>query len=143
MRKARHNRMTAVHTCHFLVLVISSAFESLCYNRRKILIVTDVDKLGVRYHRCCENPVAVALPYRHNAVGGEKYRGGNIMKFRLLILPAGAEISFQLCVLFQLRITVGGQEFLLHEGQTLIMPKDIPHAVYGEERFKMQLVVSF
>ncbi len=27
--------------------------------------------------------------------------------------------------------------------ETLIMPKDIPHAVYGEERFKMQLVVSF
>ena len=41
------------------------------------------------------------------------------------------------------RFTVGGQEFLLHEGQTLIMPKDIPHAVYGEERFKMQLIVSF
>ena len=28
-------------------------------------------------------------------------------------------------------------------GETLIMPKDIPHAVYGEERFKMQLTVSF
>lgn len=28
-------------------------------------------------------------------------------------------------------------------GETLIMPKDIPHAVYGEEQFKMQLVVSF
>ena len=45
MRKARHNRMTAVHTGHFLILVIAFAFESLCYNRRKILIVTDVDKL--------------------------------------------------------------------------------------------------
>lgn len=41
------------------------------------------------------------------------------------------------------RFTVGGQAFLLGEGQTLIMPKDIPHAVFGEERFKMQLVVSF
>ena len=29
------------------------------------------------------------------------------------------------------------------EGDTLIMPKDIPHAVFGEERFKMQLTVSF
>ena len=29
------------------------------------------------------------------------------------------------------------------EGETLIMPKDIPHAVYGEEKFKMQLIVSF
>ena len=41
------------------------------------------------------------------------------------------------------RFTVGGEVFLLSEGETLIMPKDIPHAVYGEEKFKMQLIVSF
>ena len=41
------------------------------------------------------------------------------------------------------RFTVGGEVFLLHEGQTLIMPKDIPHAVFGQERFKMLLTVSF
>ena len=41
------------------------------------------------------------------------------------------------------RFTVGGEVFYLKEGETLIMPKDIPHAVYGEERFKMQLTVSF
>ena len=39
--------------------------------------------------------------------------------------------------------TVGGKEFILNEGETLIMPKGIPHAVYGEEKFKMQLTVSF
>ncbi len=41
------------------------------------------------------------------------------------------------------RFTVGDQVFILKEGDTLIMPKDIPHAAYGEERFKMQLTVSF
>lgn len=41
------------------------------------------------------------------------------------------------------RFTVGGEVFILNEGETLIMPKDIPHAVYGEEQFKMQLTVSF
>lgn len=41
------------------------------------------------------------------------------------------------------RFTVGGEMFLLNEGDTLIMPKDVPHAVYGETRFKMQLTVSF
>lgn len=41
------------------------------------------------------------------------------------------------------RFTVDGQVFILTEGETLIMPKDIPHAVYGEEQFKMQLTVSF
>ena len=41
------------------------------------------------------------------------------------------------------RFTVGGEVFILNEGETLIMPKVIPHAVYGEEQFKMQLTVSF
>lgn len=41
------------------------------------------------------------------------------------------------------KFTVGGEIFILNEGETLIMPKDVPHAVYGEERFKMQLTVSF
>ena len=41
------------------------------------------------------------------------------------------------------RFTVGGEVFFLETGDTLIMPKDIPHAVYGEEKFKMQLIVSF
>ena len=35
------------------------------------------------------------------------------------------------------RFTVGQDVFILHEGDTLIMPKGIPHAVFGEERFKM------
>ena len=41
------------------------------------------------------------------------------------------------------RFTVGGEVFFLNGGETLIMPKDVPHAVYGETRFKMQLTVSF
>lgn len=41
------------------------------------------------------------------------------------------------------RFTVGGDVFILSAGETLIMPKDIPHAVFGEEKFKMQLVVSY
>ena len=41
------------------------------------------------------------------------------------------------------RFTVGGDEFFLKKGETLIMPKGIPHAVFGEERFKMLLTVSF
>ena len=41
------------------------------------------------------------------------------------------------------RFTVGGEVFYLEAGETLIMPKDIPHAVFGEEQFKMVLVVSF
>lgn len=41
------------------------------------------------------------------------------------------------------RFTVDGEIFQLNEGETLVMPKDVPHAVYGQERFKMLLTVSF
>lgn len=41
------------------------------------------------------------------------------------------------------KFTVGGEVYILNEGETLIMPKGVPHAVYGEEQFKMQLTVSF
>lgn len=41
------------------------------------------------------------------------------------------------------RFTIGGDIYVLEEGQTIIMPKDIPHSVFGEEKFKMLLVVSF
>ena len=41
------------------------------------------------------------------------------------------------------RFTVGDEVFILSEGETLIMPKDIPHAVFGLEKFKMLLVVSY
>lgn len=41
------------------------------------------------------------------------------------------------------RFTVGGVVHILHEGETIIMPRKVPHAVYGEERFKMLLTVVF
>ena len=41
------------------------------------------------------------------------------------------------------KFTVGGVEYILEKGETLIMPKGIPHAVFGLEQFKMQLLVSF
>lgn len=41
------------------------------------------------------------------------------------------------------RFTISGDVYYLEKGQTIIMPKDVPHAVYGEEQFKMLLVVSF
>ena len=41
------------------------------------------------------------------------------------------------------RITIDGEEFLLHQGESIVMPAGHPHAVYGQERFKMLLVVVF
>ncbi len=41
------------------------------------------------------------------------------------------------------KFTIDNVEHILHEGQTIIMPFHVPHAVYGEERFKMLLTVIF
>ena len=41
------------------------------------------------------------------------------------------------------KFTINGQEYILEAGQTIIKPKDEPHSVYGEDKFKMILVVSF
>lgn len=41
------------------------------------------------------------------------------------------------------KFTVNGVPYLLCAGESLVMPKDIPHAVYGEEKFKMLLAVSY
>lgn len=40
-------------------------------------------------------------------------------------------------------VTIDGQEYLLEEGQSIVMPAGHPHAVYGKEAFKMLLVVIF
>ena len=41
------------------------------------------------------------------------------------------------------RITIDGREYELHEGESIVMPAKHPHAVFGQERFKMLLVVIF
>ena len=41
------------------------------------------------------------------------------------------------------KITIDGVEFLVKEGETIVMPANIPHAVYGQQRFKMLLTVVF
>ncbi|NTU88742.1 MAG: cupin domain-containing protein [Actinobacteria bacterium] len=41
------------------------------------------------------------------------------------------------------RFTIDGVPFIVQSGESIVMPANIPHAVYGEERFKMLLTVIF
>lgn len=41
------------------------------------------------------------------------------------------------------KITIDGKEYIITEGQSIVMPAKHPHAVYGQERFKMLLTVIF
>ena len=41
------------------------------------------------------------------------------------------------------KITIEGEEFILNEGETIVMPAKKPHAVFAKEQFKMLLIVMF
>ena len=51
--------------------------------------------------------------------------------------------AFVTCLAGAGRITIDGEEYQLHEGESIVMPAKHPHAVYGQEQFKMLLVVIF
>ena len=41
------------------------------------------------------------------------------------------------------RFTINGKVYILNAGESIIMPAKKPHAVFGEERFKVLLTVVF
>lgn len=41
------------------------------------------------------------------------------------------------------KITIDGIEYILHEGDTIVMPAKHPHSVFSEDKFKMLLTVVF
>jgi quercetin dioxygenase-like cupin family protein len=40
-------------------------------------------------------------------------------------------------------ITIGNEKYMAKAGETIIMPKDVPHALFAIEKFKMLLTVVF
>ena len=43
----------------------------------------------------------------------------------------------------QAEITIGDQHYEVKKGQVIVMPANIPHALFAKERFKMILTVVF
>ena len=41
------------------------------------------------------------------------------------------------------KFTIDGVEYIVKKGETIVMPARHPHAVYGEEKFKILLTVTF
>ena len=41
------------------------------------------------------------------------------------------------------RVTIGENEHAVNAGETIVMPNNVPHAVFAEEQFKMLLTVIF
>ncbi len=51
--------------------------------------------------------------------------------------------AFVLCLDGTGKVEIDGQPYVLHQGDAIVMPANHPHAVYGEDNFKMMLTVVF
>ena len=70
-----------------------------------------MDGVWIGDNFCGENAVAIAAARWHETVGGVKDRRWDAVKFLLLILPCGTEISLEMWIFFKLWISVGRQHF--------------------------------
>lgn len=91
------------------------------------------------------------VAYHPGQVVSKTLAQNDAVSVTLFAFDKGEEISTHesggdalvLCLDGEGRITVDGVEHILHEGESILMPARHPHAVFGQERFKMLLVVVF
>ena len=91
------------------------------------------------------------VPCQEGQVVSRTLAQNDAVSVTLFSFAKGEEISthrsqgdaFVTCLEGVGKITIDGEEYFLKEGQSIVMPADHPHAVYGEEAFKMLLVVIF
>ena len=91
------------------------------------------------------------VAYQPGQVVSKTLEQNDAVSVTMFAFDKGEEISTHesggdalvLCLDGEGRITVDGVEHILHEGESILMPARHPHAVFGQERFKMLLVVVF
>lgn len=91
------------------------------------------------------------ISYQEGQVVSKTLAQNPAVSITLFSFAKGEEISthescgdaFVTCLDGVGKITIDSTEYLLHEGESIVMPTGHPHAVYGQEAFKMLLVVVF
>ncbi len=91
------------------------------------------------------------ISYQEGQVVSKTLAQNSALSITLFSFAKGEEISthesggdaFVTCLDGVGKVTIDGVDHLLHEGECIVMPAGHPHAVYGEEAFKMLLVVVF
>ena len=91
------------------------------------------------------------VAYQEGQVVSKTLAQNDALSVTLFSFDKGEEISthesggdaFVTCLDGVGEITIDGEKYELHEGESIIMPAKHPHAVYGKEQFKMLLVVVF
>ena len=89
--------------------------------------------------------------YQPGQVVSKTLAQNDALSVTLFVFDKGEEISthesggdaFVTCLDGVGRITIDGVRYELHEGESIVMPARHPHAVFGQEQFKMLLVVVF
>ena len=96
-------------------------------------------------------PLKEEIVYQPGQVVSKTLAQNGAVSITLFSFDEGEEISthesggdaFVICLDGVGRITIDGVQYILREGESIVMPAGHPHAVYGEEQFKMLLVVVF
>ena len=91
------------------------------------------------------------IPYQAGQVVSRTLAQNAAVSVTLFSFDKGEEISthqspgdaFVTCLDGVGKITIDGEEYVLREGESIVMPAQHPHAVFGQEQFKMMLVVIF
>lgn len=91
------------------------------------------------------------VAYQQGQVVSKTLAQNSALSVTLFSFDKGEEISahksggdaFVTCLDGVGKITIDGKNYVLHEGESIVMPAGHPHAVFGEEQFKMLLVVVF
>ena len=91
------------------------------------------------------------VAYQPGQVVNKTLAQNDALSVTLFAFDKGEEISthesggdaFVTCLDGVGRITIDGVRYELHEGESMVMPARHPHAVFGQEQFKMLLVVVF
>lgn len=89
--------------------------------------------------------------YQTGQVVSKTLAQNDALSVTLFAFDKGEEISshestgdaFVTCLDGEGEITIDGEKYILHEGDSIVMPARHPHAVYGKEQYKMLLVVVF
>lgn len=91
------------------------------------------------------------IAYQSRQVVSMTMAQNSAVSITLFAFDKGEEISshesggdaFVTCLDGVGEITIDDKKYELHEGESIIMPANHPHAVLGKEQFKMLLVVVF
>ncbi len=91
------------------------------------------------------------IAYQKGQVVSKTLAQNDSLSITLFSFDKGEEISshksggdaFVTCLDGVGKITIDGEDYELVTGQSIVMPAGHPHAVFGQEQFKMLLVVVF